>query len=431
MQLHLAIDGSDQVGTEAFGVTLSLRYTAAIGRELGGFNQYLQNNVYSYVAGRYQPINFLERLEKSIGQAFDEKLELIHIGFFDSMNPARSIQVDGEAGWEEKPLCYMVVKASDPSIDRLPLLQMDINTMDESGMVVLPVSSNNVTIDASSANREGGSIVARPVFDLDVVQTIDTRDVEQGTGKSITFEVIATGRGLVPELNSLLDRLGDAVDGYELKPEAIEADALQVVGVADKGGMMAMYGNPSTDSATYVEADEDGLYRLPTTRRWKVVLEATSLAPSNELRVPQLAVGLSGTLKSERFLDMDLVSIEGSSTLIKPPAQNLLPWFVGIAVVGVLLTVWLLFYVSKRRARYTLADDSPRMPEEITPFSALITLRRLAERYELQMSREEQARLEAEITQLEQRYFAADAPSDAKEADEVLTHWHRSLVVRG
>ncbi len=67
-------------------MTLSLRYTAAIGRELGGFNQYLQNNVYSYVAGRYQPINFLERLEKSIRQAFDAKLELLQIGFFDSMN---------------------------------------------------------------------------------------------------------------------------------------------------------------------------------------------------------------------------------------------------------------------------------------------------------------------------------------------------------
>ena len=102
MQLHLAIDGSDQVGTEPFAVTLSLRYTAAIGRELGGFNQYLQNNVYSYVAGRYQPINFLERLEKSIRQSFDDKLELLQVGFFDSMNPARGIQVGWQSGLGRK-----------------------------------------------------------------------------------------------------------------------------------------------------------------------------------------------------------------------------------------------------------------------------------------------------------------------------------------
>lgn len=97
IHLHLAIDGSDQVGTEEFGVILSLRSTAAIGRELGGFSQYLQNNVYSYIGGKYQPINFRDRLQKSIEQAFKEELELVNIGFFDSMNPARPIQLSNAA----------------------------------------------------------------------------------------------------------------------------------------------------------------------------------------------------------------------------------------------------------------------------------------------------------------------------------------------
>ncbi len=431
MQLHLAIDGDDQVGTEEFGVALSLRYTAAIGRELGGFDQYLQNNVYSYVAGRYQPINFLERLEKSINQAFNDKLELVHLGFFDSMNPARSIQVNGEAGWEEKPLCYMVLRATDPSVDRLPTLQMDINTIDESGMVVLPVSSNNVSIDASSGALINRSEKSRPVFELDVVQTIGTREIEQGTGRAITFEISATGRGLVPELDQLLDGLDSSVDGYQVNSEATESDALQVVGVSDKGGIMAMYGTPATDSDTYVEADEDGLFRLPTTRRWKVVLESSELSPSNELRVPQLATGLSGNIRSERFSDMDLVTIEGASTVINAKPTNFVAWTVGLALALILLSLSLWAYIRRRLQVAPSRDTSPQMPEEITPFSALITLRRFAQHYEPRMSSEEHGRLELEIAQLERRYFAAEASTDGKDASDVLTHWHRQLVTRG
>lgn len=122
IHLHLVVDGSDQVGTREFGAVLTMRSTAAIGRELGGFSQYLQNNVYSYIGGKYQPINFRDRMQKSIEQAFHEDLELIHIGFFDSMNPSNPIQVEGKKGWEEKPLCYLILKAKDPSVDRLPMI---------------------------------------------------------------------------------------------------------------------------------------------------------------------------------------------------------------------------------------------------------------------------------------------------------------------
>ncbi len=48
----------------------------------------------------------------------------------------------------------MIVQAKDPSVDRLPVLQMDINTTDETGMVVLPVHSNSVAIDASARDAK-------------------------------------------------------------------------------------------------------------------------------------------------------------------------------------------------------------------------------------------------------------------------------------
>lgn len=431
MQLHLAIDGSDQVGTEPFGATLSLRYTAAIGRELGGFNQYLQNNVYSYIAGRYQPINFLERLEKSIRQAFTDKLELVHIGFFDSMNPARPIQVDGKAGWEEKPLCYLVLKATDPSVDRLPLMQMDINTMDETGMVVLPVHSNSLSIDASSqAGKTADMNGQRPVFDLDVVQTIDTRDHMKSESKGITFEVTATGRGLVPDLSRLLDNFDDAITGFKVNRQAIESEPIQVVGVATQGRSMMIYGNDSTDSDTYVEADGDGLFRLPTTRKWKVSLEPSGLSVGKEIRVPKLAAGLDGHMKSERFVDMDLVAIEGDTILIKDGAKSPVPLIVGVSLVGILLPTFTWLYLRTGNRKESSADESLRMPREITPFSAVITLRRFAKNHEKNMSGEDLHRLLSEITILEQRYFATDTNADARDAKEVLTRWHRHLSSR-
>ncbi len=428
LQLHLAVDGSDQVGTEPFGATLSLRYTAAIGRELGGFNQYLQNNVYSYVAGRYQPINFLERLEKSINQAFTDKLELVHIGFFDSMNPARAIQVDGKPGWEEKPLCYMVVKAKDPSVDRLPILSMDINTQDETGMVVLPMASNSVSIDASSQpSKPPMDVGSRPIFDLDVVQTIDTRDLEKGNGKTITFEIIATGRGLVPELNGLLDGLDDSVAGYKINRETIEAESVQVVGVATPGRSVYSYGGESSDSETYVEADADGLFRLPTTRKWTVSFDATGLTAGNEIRIPRLFAGLDGKLKAERFVDMDLVAIDSATIPIQETPTSAVPFIVGASVLALLSVALVWFYLWIIRGGGLNTAASVRMPNEITPFSAVITLRRFAQLYGQQLSSEDYSRLEKETTQLEQRYFAAEANGESKEAVDVLTYWQRRL----
>lgn len=429
LHLYLAIDGSDQVGTEPFGATLSLRYTAAIGRELGGFNQYLQNNVYSYVAGRYQPINFLERLERSINQAFNDKLELVHIGFFDSMNPPRAIEVDGQPGWEEKPLCYLVVKALDPSVDRLPILQLDINTTDQTGMVVLPVTCNSVAIDASPQAHDTTQLASsRPVFDLDVVQTIDTREVQTGESKDITFEVIATGRGLVPELENLFDKLDDSVAGYTINREKMEDEPLQVVGVESTGRSTFSFGNDTSDSETYVEADEDGLFRLPTTRKWKVVFEATGMTAGNEILVPQLAAGLPGVMQAERFVDMDLVPIEGDTIPIIDTPSSMVPWAVGLCLTAVILLGLVWIGMRMRRGQRESRSDALHMPNEITPFSAVMTLRQFAKQHSQKLSREDYSRLESEITQLEERYFAADSNSDSKDAVAVLTHWHQRLA---
>ncbi len=429
IHLHLAIDGSDQVGTDEFGAVLTLRYTAAIGRELGGFNQYLQNNVYSYIGGKYQPINFRDRLQKSIEQAFNEDLELINIGFFESMNPAKPIQVEGKNGWEEKPLCYVILKAKDPSVDRLPLLQMDINTLDESGLVVLPVHSNGLFIDATARSKQGNSEPSpRPVHGLEVVQTIDTRDRKAGKDKGIKFEITATGCGVVPELEHLFDGLDKAVPGYSVNQEKIESETVRVLGVATNSRTSSFSSTTPSESNTYFDADSDGLFRLPTTRKWIVKFEASATSAGNLVRVPRLAKELDGRLRSERFVDMDLVEIDSETFPIEQVSNNRALMMVAAAIIGVLLPALAWLYLRRKETLSEPGDEGLRLPNEITPLSAIITLQRFAKHFASKLTQEDRGRLHAEISDLENRFFATDAKTDPQVAKDVLHRWHKILA---
>ncbi len=428
IHLHLTVDGSDQVGTKEFGAVLTLRSTAAIGRELGGFSQYLQNNVYSYIGGKYQPINFRDRMQKSIEQAFHEDLELVHIGFFDSMNPSQPIQVDGKKGWEEKPLCYLILKAKDPSVDGLPLLQIDINTIDESGVVVLPVHSNSVFIDATStAGQLKSETPSRPLHGLQVSQTIDTRDLKQGKDKSIKFEVEATGRGVIPDLDQLLLGLDQAVPGYSVNRDKIESESVRVLGVEANSKSMGFATTTPSESDTYFKADADGLFRLPTTRKWIVKFEPSEASTENIIRVPKLDNRFDGTLRSERFIDMDLVGIETETVPLDRVRSNRVPMIAGIAMVGFLLPTLVWFYLRGKTKSLKLEDIGLRLPKEITPFSAVITLQRFSKNYASKMTQDDQGRLQADIADLENRFFAANAKPDPQLAKDALHRWHRIL----
>jgi hypothetical protein len=141
-----------------------------------------------------------------------------------------------------------------------------------------------------------------------------------------------------------------------------------------------------------------------------------------------LTAGLDGKLRTERFNDMDLVSVEGESVLIKENAKSRLPLFVGLSLALVLLPVFVLLLLRTSRVDRFSTNDLLRMPKEITPFSAVITLRRFAQQHATKMSSEEYSHLQAEIARLEQRYFATDANADPGDAEDVLTRWHHRLA---
>ena len=192
------VDGSDVVGHEKpFGVFVNLRHTREIERESGGFGRYLQNQnnqgYYYYNFGR--PLeNYRDKFQEIVKQALQEQFEVVSVTFQDEKVNSRATS---EYGWRVTPYAYLLLKARGPKVDKIPPVRLDLDFMDTSGYVILPVESPTIPIDAAPAKGE-----ARPFEKLQVTQTLDERQAKDG---KLILEVKATARGLVPELDSILD----------------------------------------------------------------------------------------------------------------------------------------------------------------------------------------------------------------------------------
>ncbi|MGV2340138.1 MAG UNVERIFIED_CONTAM: hypothetical protein LVR18_41150 [Planctomycetaceae bacterium] len=154
IQLQTAIDGSVRVGHSApFGVLVSLRHSAAIERESGGFSRYLQNQNAGggdyYNNGRPNE-NYRDKFEKAARAALDEHFEVLSITFEPESIQS---QPDPEAGWRVTPYAYLLLKARGPEIDRLPPVRIDLDFLDTTGYVVLPVESANIPLDRCADHR--------------------------------------------------------------------------------------------------------------------------------------------------------------------------------------------------------------------------------------------------------------------------------------
>ncbi len=114
----------------------------------------------------------------------------------------------------------MLLKARGPKVDKVPPLRLDLDFMDTSGYVVLPVESPTIPVDASPAKGP-----VRPFEKLQITQTLDERQAKDG---KLILEVKATALGLVPDLDTIVtldqpgfrggeDRRPGSV-GFEVRP---------------------------------------------------------------------------------------------------------------------------------------------------------------------------------------------------------------------
>ena len=166
-------------------------------------------------------------------------------------------------------MAYLVLRAVDESVDRLPEIQMDMHFNDSSGPIVLPVVSNTVLVDASV------DAATRPLGDLVIEQSLDARPLMTGEGEQeATLEIIAKGNGVVPELSDLLVALGDSLPGYHIDETQIVAEP---VDVSQSHRHLEESEEDTTTSNRYsyyekslpnLDPDADGQFRLGTMRKW-------------------------------------------------------------------------------------------------------------------------------------------------------------------
>lgn len=363
------LDGPADVGSEEpFGVFLELHHTREIERESGGFGRYLQNqngNMYfSYNYGRPTE-NYRDKFEEAVRAALEEHFEVKSVTF----------QVEGvtsrpsrEAGWRDTPYAYLLLKARGPQVDKLPSLKIDLDFLDTSGYVVLPVPAPAVPINAAVAKD-------RPYNNVKITQTLDERQAADG---KLVLEVKASAQGLVPPIEKLID---------------LKFDNFEVKEVENEGVAVSQFDPESSDPAVISE------------RMWVVTLngrkDLAELPKTFNFPVPKVE---DAEAVYHRYVDADLATVGSSISLEQKYGSTHSPWlWVGLGAVPVGLAIAVGCMALLRRPKEEPVKRF-NMPEQVTPFSVLALLRNIERNNGL--SPEAKADLSASIHKVEQHYFA-------------------------
>ncbi len=387
IRLDVALDGDDNVGHEQpFGFYVNILHTPEIERESGGFGKYAQNQnsmMRAYNYGRPTE-DYRDKFSESVSQALEEHFEILNITFQSpSTMQSRSTS---EPEWRVTPYAYVLVKPRGPEVDRVPPLQLNLDFLDTSGYVVIPVESPAVVIDASDPQG-----TARPIEDLQITQTLDERQAEDG---KLIVEVSATGKGLIPQLEDLID---------------LEREDFELVSVDDQGVL-----------PTAFEKDSDEIQIL-SDRSWTVEYQAKQSQGEmasfkfGEPKPPEAIV------KFQRYEDADLVGVEQTVTLAKKYGSfswGFLSWLIPLIAIGIVGGIFATLFLSKppeeQRSRF-------HVPNDVNAFSVLTLLNDIKQRNGI--SAELSQELQSSINRVEESYFGSEDATDTENLAELAQTW--------
>jgi len=287
------------------------------------------------------------------------------------------------------PLAYVVLRAKDEAVDRLPPTQFDLEFSDGEGQVRLPVRSQVVLLDARSKTPP-----ARGSHDVKIRQLFDDREIAKG---NVRLEIVATARGLAPELT---ERLQDParIPGFEVK-QTVE-QGLSVT---------------SLNAAESVEA--------LTERRWFIDLTPAADSPPASFNFPTPA-NTAYAVTFQRYADADIVDTAASTPLHWPVIHSARHWIWPAAGTGVvaILAVALVIFLRRRQPSRALARAYSH-PQQLTPFTLLGLLRRIRSDASLRFSAGEQQDLNNTIAELESQFFGRGKTGQGLELDAIVSLW--------
>ncbi len=388
IKLVAEIDGSDVVGhTRPFGVYLDIMHTPEIERESAGFSKYVQNQNnmnFAYNYGRPTE-DYRDKFEKNVREAFSEHFEVQSIAFEDPKN-MHSRETE-QPGWRVTPYAYVVLKPLGPQVDKLPPVQLDLDFLDTSGYAVIPISTPIIPID-SSPNR----VPPRPYSELKITQTLDERQAADG---KLILEIKGTAKGLVPELDDVLDLHFDKFDVKSVDSQPVLPSGF----------------DPKSE-AIVVDSD----------RSWTVELAPKDKAAGNPKQFT-FASAKSNDITNEfqRYNDADLVAVEQTVDLERSYRHASVPlwvWFaIPLGLIGLLAVVYLAL-ASKPSAD---ANQRVAMPEDVNPFTVLSLLKRI--RSENGIAERHQGDLNRSIEELEQYFFAPSNGHVSPDLESIARTW--------
>jgi hypothetical protein len=387
IEFAVEIDGEDVIGhSQPFGAYINIVHTAEIERESGGFGKYVQNQTLMYFAYNYGRPNedYRDKFSDAVHMALEEHFEVLNITF-QTPEGMESRPAD-KPGWRVTPYAYLLLKPKGPEVDRLPSLKLDLDFLDTSGYVVIPIESPAVVIDCTP---EKGPL--RPVSDLKITQTLDERQADEG---QLIVEVSATSKGLVPELDQIID---------------LRREGFTLVSVDDQGV-----------SPTSFDTEGDGIQIL-SDRSWRLEYAAKqdksspSVFAFAEPKMPDVAA------KFQRYEDADLVEVSKEVALEKKYAANswrFLKWLVPLVAIGLFAATGLVIY---RHRPKKIEARRFFVPAEINPFTVWSLLQDIKTRNGI--DREQGNELQETIQLIERSYFADQADAKPTDLAAIARRW--------
>jgi hypothetical protein len=393
IQLVTRLDGSDRVGHgRPFGLFVELRHTEHIERESGGFGKYLQNQNQQYFSWNYgRPTeDYRDKFEEAARKALGERFEVRSVTFHE---PSVRSREDGQPGWRVTPYAYVLLQPRGPEVDKVPALELHLDFLDTSGYVVLPVASHPLPVDARDERGE-----ARPCAGLELTATLDERRAAEGL---LLCEVKATARGLIPDLEQVLEPIPA---GFRL--EKLEDQGCAVVRCEAEGGSE----------------------RAISERLWTLHLRGaqgqSSLPAAFRFPAPRVD-GAKETL--QRYVDQDLVQVGREVPLEARYGTTAprWPWVVCLLVIAGAAVAAMRTTGADAGAQLTASPWS--LPARIDPFTVQALLARI--RAEAPLGPEAARELDAALHEIDARWFARGARGSGDGLD--LEALARTWVERG
>jgi len=415
IRLETRVDGPSTVHRDQpFGILLCVRHTEAIGR-MADFGKYLVNDTPTFTPHWVKPAQPLatvyrsheirgrrDELELNLREALSLYFDIQSITFSPRDVQPRSLE---RPGWKETVLAYLLVKAKDASVDKIPRVQMNLDFLDLTGPISIAAESPETMLKVTDRK-----VPPRPFERVDLTQVLDARNLADSD--EALLEISATANGLVPELDELVD---------------LEAfgKQLPVARIDPREGLLVKE----------IQSWGETVHAV-SQRQWTVVLDASSLRePPRQIDLRLPAPKTPGAAaKYQAYVDADLVDLAepvaslGSASgahAAAAPAPSAIPAWAPYAGLGgglaVLLAVGLVIarVVQGRGERPLRARDVFHMPAQLDGFVAVQLFRALESSELIRMTDAQRRQLRDDVDRIQAACFGDNGDGGGLTEDEL------------